>query len=106
MRTYKEHKEELFAGWMLNTDIAASDVCWVSVLLMKNCRARIKPSMAKKLLNDLLITLQTFMGRDSQRAISISLFSFISSSMRFSTHEWKIPNPILDALPQSAKDYR
>ena len=42
--------------------------------------------VAKKLSNGLLTTLQICMVRASQRAISIGLFSFISSSPSFSTH--------------------
>lgn len=43
-----------------------------------------RPSMARKLSNDLPTTLLIFMVKDLQRVISISLFSSISSSPRFS----------------------
>lgn len=47
-------------------------------------QGRIELSMARKLSNDLPTTSQIFMVKDLQKAISISLFSFISSSLRFS----------------------
>lgn len=61
--------------------------CLANVLPMKNCEVRIELSMGKKLSNGLPIIFQTCMVRDSLRAIYISLFNFINSSLRFST-QW------------------